>query len=165
MALKSRIGEAQEVDITPMIDIVFQLIIFFMVVMAIAAVYGVAIKFPAGGSSNRNNSSKQPKNIVVYVQSDWIEKEHVVVRDGILKINGKEILLGHSDDHKQWEDERKQGYKVLKARMQNLVDEGYKTDVLMIQGDMKTYHGKIMRVIDVAKDLQIDGFSLVPPVS
>ncbi|MBD3320896.1 MAG: biopolymer transporter ExbD, partial [Chitinivibrionales bacterium] len=37
MMLKSRIKESDEVDLTPMIDVVFQLIIFFMVVMAIAA--------------------------------------------------------------------------------------------------------------------------------
>ncbi len=163
MAIKPRISDAQEVDITPMIDIVFQLIIFFMVVMAIAAVYGVAIKFPAGGSSKRNNETKKPKNIVVYVQSDWIDQGHYIHRDGILKVNGKEIPLAHSDNRDNWPKERENGYKRLRKRMEALVEEGYKTEVIMIQGEMKTYHGKVMQVIDQAKYLGIDGFSLVPP--
>ena len=71
--IKMRVEETTEPDLTPMIDVVFQLIIFFMVIMAIAVVYGVAIKFPAGGGPNNPPPTKGPKSIVVYIQSDLIE--------------------------------------------------------------------------------------------
>jgi hypothetical protein len=41
--------------------------------------------------------------------------------------------------------------------------EGYKKDMLMIQGDVASYHWKILKVIDAAKADSIEAFSLVPP--
>lgn len=185
--LKSRVKEASEVDITPMIDMVFQLIIFFMVVMAIAVVYGVAIKFPPPGQAKKSDNQKKEKRITVFVQRDNIrpgqDGGHVSVGDGVLKINGEEIALTKSDitNYENWEAERKAGFDELQHLMQKLIDKDYMTDILYIQGDMKTYHGKIMRVIDRGKRVKIpgktetlpdgsvvdkvgmDGFSLVPP--
>ncbi|MBD3242143.1 MAG: hypothetical protein GF331_16245 [Chitinivibrionales bacterium] len=182
--LKSRIQEASEVDITPMIDMVFQLIIFFMVVMAIAVVYGVAIKFPPRGEGKPKSDGENKKRVNVYVQQDRITENHVVIRDGILKINGEEIALTRSPltEYLKWEQERKEGFDALQHHMQRLIEKGYETDILYIQGDMKSYHGKVMRVIDRGKRVKIpgetevdsksgevrqkygiDGFSLVPP--
>jgi biopolymer transport protein ExbD len=181
--IKSRVKEASEVDITPMIDVVFQLIIFFMVVMSTAVVYGVAIKFPPPGKGDSPRKEKEEKRLTVYVQQDYITEGHVVIQDGVLKLNGEDIALTRSSikNYLNWGKEREQGYDDLQIRMQKLIDKGYKTDVLFIQGDMKSYHGKIMRVIDRGKRVKvpgteadpktgesrqkygIDGFSLVPP--
>lgn len=182
--LKSRIQEASEVDITPMIDMVFQLIIFFMVVMAIAVVYGVAIKFPPPGPKSNRTNQKKEKQVNVFVQQDRITEDHVVIADGILKINGEEIALTRSPltEYHKWEQERREGFDALQHFMQKLVEQGHKSDILYIRGDMKSYHGKIMRVIDRGKRIKIpgetetdavtgevrpkygfDGFSLVPP--
>jgi biopolymer transport protein ExbD len=163
--METRVREVQEVDITPMIDIVFQLIIFFMVVMAIAAVYGVAIKFPPPGSPENQSKSEDEKRIVVTVKADWIAKGHAIRRDGILKINGEEIPLAHSKDREKWAQEREKGYRYLREQMRHFIEEeGYKKDMIIIKGDVKTYQEKIMKVIDQAKEVGIDGFSLVPPV-
>jgi len=162
MALKTRIKESAEVDITPMIDIVFQLIIFFMVVMAIAVVYGVAIKFPPQGS--QKTQQKKEKRLHVYVTRDQIDENHRLIREGILKLNGEEIVLSVSKDSTKRVAERQRGYDDLLYRMDRLLqEEGYKKDLLLIQGDMKTYHGKILRVIDQGKEVGIEGFSLIPP--
>ena len=42
-----------EVDLTPLIDVVFQLIIFFMVALSISMVYGISIRFPSGSARYR----------------------------------------------------------------------------------------------------------------
>jgi biopolymer transport protein ExbD len=160
--IKSKIKQSEEVDITPMIDIVFQLIIFFMVVMAIAVVYGVAIKFPAG-NNKKNRSDKKQKNIVVYVQADWIDKGHYIRQIGHLKINNEEISLQRSDNRTEWDTHRKEGYDMLEYKMRELIEEGYNDSLLVVQGEMKTYHDKIMRVVDRGKRIGIEGFSLVPP--
>lgn len=183
--MKIRTHENPEVDMTPMIDCVFQLIIFFMVIMAIAVVYGVAIKFPSSGGEGPKKRT-QEKVIRVNVAQDRIyggPDGQVTVADGVLKINGEEIpltdgVLGH---YEEWDGQREKGFDALQYKMQKLVDEGFKTDVLYIQGDMKSYHGKIMRVIDRGKRVKlpektkdeatgqvvnkygIEGFSLVPP--
>ncbi|MBD3320224.1 MAG: hypothetical protein GF350_03925, partial [Chitinivibrionales bacterium] len=135
----------------------------------------VAIKFPPPGSSQSKRNTKKEKNIIVYIQSDHLEKNHQLVRDGIVKLNGEEIALTQTPPNKRyeiikvenvdvWEKEREKAYEFLKGEMKKLLDKGYKSDILIIQGDMKTYHGKILQVIDKAKDLDIDGFSLVPPI-
>ena len=75
--------KVDSVDMTPMIDIVFQLIIFFMMGMALAAVYGVAVKFPFGWPG----PSRPVERIEVYVQSDHIAANHQILKDGILKMS------------------------------------------------------------------------------
>ncbi len=184
-SLKTRMKDAGEIDITPMIDLVFQLIIFFMVVMSIAVVYGVAIKFPPPGSKqDKPDNTKKEKHVNVYVAPDLITKNHVVMRDGVVKINGEEIALtdGILQNYIKWEDQREKAFGELQQHMQTLVEKGHLSDVLFIQGEMKSYHGKIMRVIDRGKRISIpgqtekdpdtgedrpkvgfDGFSLVPP--
>jgi len=197
MAIKTRSTDADEVDITPMIDIVFQLIIFFMVIMAIAVVYGVAIKFPPKSRSNKPPKGAQnEKRIVVTVKEDRITADpksgrHIVLKDGILKIGDEEIAMtktpysleNYREVWLKWEKERKEALDYLQAKMEELiVKKNYKTDILLVRGDMKTYHGKVMMVIDRGKRVQtgemeddpenpgqkkekigISGFSLVPP--
>ena len=189
--IKPRVKEAQEVDITPMIDIVFQLIIFFMVVMAIAVVYGVAIKFPPLGRTDTSKESEKIKRVVVTVGADRITTDHTIVQDGVLKLNGEEIPFtrtafdaqNYQEVYRQWAQEREEALDYLEATIQDLIlSEGYASDIMIIQGDVRSYHGKIMNVIDRGKRVRtgeliddphepgrqtekigIDGFSLVPP--
>jgi biopolymer transport protein ExbD len=181
--VKGNIKEADEIDLTPMIDCIFQLLIFFMVIMSTAVVYGVAIKFPPPGSKEESKSKKQEKNIIVYVGADQIEQGHFLIKDGVVKLNGEEIALTKSaidlekltsmskEQQQQfyaaqlekWDEEREKAFDYLKDKMQELIEKGYKKDILIVQGDMKTYHGKIMRVIDKGKEIGLDAFSLVPP--
>jgi len=160
--MKIKTDAEADINITAMIDCLMQCIIFFMVIMSAQYIYGIAIKFPSGGKA-KGADEKQEKNLVVFVQADWIEKDHRIVQDGILKLNGEEIALATSDDPKKWDDERKRSYEYLQYRMGELIKQGYSKDVMMIQGDMISYHGKIMRVIDCGKADSIKGFSLIPP--
>jgi len=166
--MKLKTGEEADVNITALIDCLMQCIIFFMVIMTAEYTYGVAIKFPAGRGSADDNKPKE-KTITVYIQSDYLDRapdgSHYVKQDGVLKLNGKEIALVTSvGDRTKWEEERARGFGYLRGEMKRLIDEeGYKKDVLTIQGDMKTYHWKVMQVIDAGKADSIAGFSLVPP--
>jgi biopolymer transport protein ExbD len=116
--MKIRTQANPEVDLTPMIDCVFQLIIFFMVIMAIAVVYGVAIKFPSGGGDAPKVKRTQEKHIQVHVAQDRIyggPEGQVTVADGILKINGEEISLtdGVLEHYPDWDDQREKGFDAL----------------------------------------------------
>jgi len=165
MQLKT--SEEADVNITSLIDCLMQCIIFFMVILTAEYVYGVAIKFPAGKGANKEQAKE--KNIVVYVQSDYLDRapdgSHLVKQDGNLKLNGKEIALVTSvNDRTKWGEERERGFAYLRGEMKRLIEqENYKKDVLTIQGDMKTYHWKVMKVIDAGKADSIAAFSLVPP--
>jgi biopolymer transport protein ExbD len=170
MGMKRRKAAASdEIDITPMIDIVFQLIIFFMVAMSIAMVYGISIKFPPNVKTDDKPKESREKRILVYMGADLFDKDHNILRDGELKINDEVVPLGYSpqntpDGRKKFFTERREGFKYLRDKMRFLVkEEGYKDDVLAINGDMVTYHGKIMSVVDQGKAAGIKGFSLSPP--
>jgi biopolymer transport protein ExbD len=169
MAMKRRkAAVTEEVNITPMIDIVFQLIIFFMVAMSIAMVYGISIKFPPNVQPAKQKKSKE-KRLMVYMGADFFNKDHDILRDGELKLNSEVIPLGYSpqntkESKKKFLKERRDGFKYLRDKMRYLIkDEGYKKDVLAINGDMITYHGKIMFIVDQGKAAGIQGFSLSPP--
>lgn len=160
---------SEEIDITSMIDVVFQLIIFFMVAMSMAIVYGIAIKFPPNVKSSANQKKSVEKNIIVYMSADYFDKDHNILRDGELKINDEVIPLGYSDQstpegRKKFLSERKSGFSYLRDKMRHLIkNEGYKNDMLNINGDMITYHEKIVNVIDQGKAAGIKGFALNPP--
>lgn len=167
--MKIKTNEEADVNITSLIDCLMNVIIFFMVIMSAQYVFGVAIKFPPKGSASQKSEQKQEKKIVVYVQSDLLDRapdgRQAVRKDGVLKLNGEDIPMTRSgvEAWENWEKERKEAYELLRSKMAKLISEGYDTTVLTIQGDMKTYHGKIMQVIDKGKECRIEGFSLVPP--
>jgi biopolymer transport protein ExbD len=157
----------EEVDITPMIDIVFQLIIFFMVAMSIAMVYGISIKFPSGGASKKPpkvESKDMEKVVAIYVARDYYNHKHQIQRDGILKLNEVTIPLWDGEEPKNRKAQRDKGYKYLREQLRYLVkSEKYNREKMFIRGDIDTYHGKIVKVIDQGKASGIHGFSLVPP--
>jgi biopolymer transport protein ExbD len=167
--MKMKTDQEADVNITSLIDCLMQCIIFFMVILTAEYIYGVAIKFPQATHNKENKQTKQEKNLIVYVQSDYLDRApdggQKVIQDGVLKLNGKEIaLVTDVKDTAKWASQREYGFTYLKAEMKRLIDkEGYKKDMLLIQGDMKSYHWKIMKVIDAAKEDSIEAFSLVPP--
>jgi biopolymer transport protein ExbD len=161
--VKIKTDDDADVNIVSLIDCLMQCIIFFMVIMSAQYVFGVAIKFPSGGKGQANKDQKQEKNIVVFVQMDNFGKDHLLVREGILKLNGQEIGLSTSDDRTKWDAERKRGFDYLEYKMGELIKEGYSKKSMVIQGDVLSYHGKIMAVIDKGKANGIDGFDLTIP--
>ena len=168
MAMKRREAfEPEEVDITPMIDIVFQLIIFFMVIMSIAMVFGISIKFPPPGKSKDQPKSKESKSLVVYVGYDKVDKDHNILVNGEVKLNGESIPVGYKYDFSKIKTKSFQndsGFLYLEKKMDYLIQsKGYKNKVLTIQGENTSYHGKIMRVIDAGKAVRCSTFALMPP--
>lgn len=170
--MKLKTNEEADVNITSLIDCLMQCIIFFMVILSAEYIYGVAIKFapPSQQQSKKEDGDKKEKTIIVEVGADQLERagdgRHYVVADGVLKLNGKEIPLITDTDRDKWPEQRERAFNHLQDEMKRMVDkEGYKRDMLMIKGDVKTYHWKIMRVIDAGKADSIDAFSLVPPTN
>ena len=165
--MKIKTGEDADVNITALIDCLMQCIIFFMVIMSAQYIFGVAIKFapPAPASQQQKTADeKKEKNVIVYVQADWIDEGHTLIQDGSFKINGEEHGFSRSQDPVAREKERTTAFLWIENRMKTLIEkEGYKKDVMLIQGDMKSYHGKIMKIVDIGKGLGIESFSLVPP--
>lgn len=153
-----------ELDVTPMIDAVFQLILFFMVIIALVVVVGIAIRFPEANDSGRSKKESKEKVLFAYVAKDRIDMMHHIKKYGAIKIVNKDFQLEVMPDSIAQAKEYKKVFKKMKEEIQRLIDEEkYKKDQIIVTGDMTAYQWKIVKIIDLAKQCGVDRFSLTPP--
>jgi biopolymer transport protein ExbD len=80
MAIKKQKSEQQTLDLTPMIDVVFQLLIFFMVTAVFAITPGLDIKLPEAEEAQ----APEKENLFI-----------VVDQDGNMKLNHQEVTFSN----------------------------------------------------------------------
>ena len=80
---KAKIKDADPLDLTPMIDVVFQLLIFFMVTAVFAITPGLAIKLPEAETAQ----APDKENLFI-----------VVDQDGNMKLNHKSVTFANLKD-------------------------------------------------------------------
>ena len=80
---KATIKEAAQLDLTPMIDVVFQLLIFFMVTAVFAITPGLDIKLPEAETAQ----APDKENLFI-----------VVDQDGNMKLNHKSVTFANLKD-------------------------------------------------------------------
>ncbi|TYO99697.1 outer membrane transport energization protein ExbD [Geothermobacter ehrlichii] len=80
MLIRRRSEEEPRVDLTPMVDVVFLLLIFFMISTTFVETPGIDIKLP---ESSLTVSEKKPDEVQVYID-----------RDGNLFFQGKKTGIG-----------------------------------------------------------------------
>ena len=80
---KAKIKEADQLDLTPMIDVVFQLLIFFMVTAVFAITPGLDIKLPEADTAQ----APDKENLFI-----------VVDQDGNMKLNHKTVTFANLKD-------------------------------------------------------------------
>jgi biopolymer transport protein ExbD len=83
MAEKTKIKQAEQIDLTPMIDVVFQLLIFFMVTAVFAITPGLDIKLPEAETAQ----APDKENLFI-----------VVDQDGNMKLNHKTVTFANLKD-------------------------------------------------------------------
>jgi len=77
---KAKIKPAEQLDLTPMIDVVFQLLIFFMVTAVFAITPGLDIKLPEADTAQ----APDKENLFI-----------VVDQDGNMKLNHKTVTFAN----------------------------------------------------------------------
>jgi biopolymer transport protein ExbD len=115
--------ESRPLNLTPLIDVVFQLLIFFMVTAVFAITPGLDIKLPEAEESE----APEKENLFV-----------VVDEDGNMKLNHKTVTFVN-----------------LKNELTKKRRELDNTTVLIIQGDEMSFHGQVVKVMDVARQVGI----------
>ena len=80
---KAKIKQAEQLDLTPMIDVVFQLLIFFMVTAVFAITPGLDIKLPEAETAQ----APDKENLFI-----------VVDQDGNMKLNHKSVTFANLKD-------------------------------------------------------------------
>ena len=121
--IQRKAGERREItaglNMTPMIDVVFQLLIFFMVTAVFAITPGLDIKLPEA------ETAENPEKENLFITID---------QDGNLKLNHKSVTFANLRD------------EIIKKR--KMLDN---TTMIIIQADKKTYHGVVVKAMDIAK--------------
>lgn len=113
-----------EINLTPLIDIVFQLLIFFLITTTFVQNPGIDVELPK--ASAEANPSEQESVIIA------VTKEGRVIHEG-RPVSDDELRTRLQEHHKQ-----------------------RATATVIVQADTNTPHGKVVEVMDLARQV---GFS------
>lgn len=128
MARKVRTEEEDAaIDMTPMLDIVFIMLIFFIVTTVFVKEAGIEVNKPEA------SEAFMPKNA--------------------------NIFIAITDDGDVWLDKRQVAVDSVRANIERLLTE-QPTDYVIIQADVKSKHGVLVKVMDQVKDAGVDKISV-----
>jgi len=124
-----------EINMTPMIDCVFLLLIFFMVATSFAPIPGIRVKLPPPGMPQ---SSQTPQNLILRISDPETTAFGVMVlNDNIISMDRLLVAFQAA---------------TLKQK-----------EMLIIQSGRSVLHDQIVQVMDLAKraDIKKIGFAMV----
>ncbi len=127
---KMRKSKTPKLNMAPMIDCVFLLLIFFMVATTFTPMRGIRVKLPPPNPVDFMD--QQPKGMVIQIQNPLGDD-----RVGTMLLDGTIVLF----------DE-------MFTLMLNATDE--QRAKLIIRAQREVYHEQIVKVMDTAKDAGID---------
>ena len=125
----SRSQKSVEMDMAPMIDCVFLLLIFFMVSTTFAPMPGIRVQLPPPGKPNPN----KPKGLIIRIANPEMGQVK-----GVMVLNDEIIE-----------------YNDIYTKLLNQPDEI--KNMLIIQSERDVLHEQIIKVIDLAKQAGIVG--------
>jgi biopolymer transport protein ExbD len=125
-----------EINMTPLIDAVFLLLIFFMVATSFAPIPGILVKLPPPGMPQ---SSQTPQNLILRISDP-----DPGVPNGVMVLNENIISVD----------------RLLVAFQAATLKQ---KEMLIIQSGRSVLHGQIVEVMDLAKraDIKKIGFAMV----
>ncbi len=116
---RQREETTQAIPMTPLIDCVFLLLIFFMVAAVFSVTPGLDVKLPESETA----TAPEQQNLFI-----------VIDKDGNMKLNHRTVTF---DNLKQMIEENRRKLDM--------------TTTLIIQADKRTFHGVVVKVMDIAK--------------
>ena len=133
--VRRKARQTPEVNMTPMIDAVFLLIIFFMLATTFAPLPGIRVKLPPPGQPTK----EKPKGLVMRI-SDPVAANS----EGVMVLNGEIVT-----------------YDNAFGRFMNTLPE--EKDMLVIQSGRQVMHEQIVTIMDLAKRAGVEkiGFAMV----
>ena len=135
LATKLKEKKAPKMDMAPMIDIVFLLLIFFMVSTTFAPMPGIRVQLPPPGKP----TTEKPKGLIVRVANPEASQREgtMILNDEIVDFNQMFNLFINAPDEIK--------------------------NMLIIQSERQVMHQQIIKLMDLAKQAGIDkiGFAIV----
>ena len=123
--------EDNEVNLTPMLDVVFIMLIFFIVTASFVKEAGIEITRPGASTATRNEKGN--------------------------------ILIAITDTNQVWMDRRQIDPKALRANIERMRAEN-PNGAVIIQADVKSENGLLVKVMDAAKLAGVQSISLAAEI-
>lgn len=124
---RNREEEDASIDMTPMLDIVFIMLIFFIVTTSFVKEAGIQVNKPEANQANKEPSAN--------------------------------IFIAIRDTGEIWMDKRQVDVKRVAANLERMLAE-QPTDLVVIQADKESEHGRVVEVMDQIKEAGIDKISI-----
>ncbi len=128
---RNRNKAESEVNLTPMLDVVFIMLIFFIVTASFVKEAGIEINRPGASTATRKEKGN--------------------------------ILIAITDTNQVWMDRRQVDPRALRANIERMRAENPQGAVI-IQADVKSQNGLLVKVMDAAKLAGVESISLAAEV-
>ena len=128
---RNRKKSESEVNLTPMLDVVFIMLIFFIVTASFVKEAGIEINRPGASTATRKEKGN--------------------------------ILIAITDTNQGWMDRRQVDPRALRANIERMRAENPQGAVI-IQADIKSQNGLLVKVMDAAKLAGVESISLAAEV-
>lgn len=124
-----------DIQMAPLIDCVFLLLIFFMVATTFAPQAGIRVKLPPPSQA----TTEKPKGLIIRIANPEMSQEW-----GTMVLNDEIVVM-----------------KELLGKFQNATIE--QKSMLIIQAERDVFHEQIVKIMDLAKQAGINdiGFAMV----
>jgi biopolymer transport protein ExbD len=138
--------EDEELDMTPMVDVAMQLILFFMVTSTMIMQMCLSFPQPAPDENQRAEARPTPQTL------DDLKKDSIVV-----KIKGDNSILV---------DEEKVPTKDtdLVAKLQKIKHDRNPNGGVVIQAEEAAYHETVVKVVDSVNEARLDPIKMANPI-
>jgi biopolymer transport protein ExbD len=139
---KRKHEEQEELDMTPMVDVAMQLILFFMVTSSMIMQMCLQFPHPAPDTDRPTVQEKIPK-------VDELKTDHIIV-----KIKSDNSILV---------DEEKTKEADLTSKMQSIKHARNPNGGVVIQADEQAFHETVVRVVDAANLARVEPIKMANP--
>lgn len=136
--------DPEELDMTPMVDVAMQLILFFMVTSSMIMQMCLTFPKPAPADDRPVAQPTVPK-------IDDLKKDHIMV-----KVKGDNTIL--VDEEKQPTKDTELAEKLMKIKHDRNPNGG-----IVIQAEEAAYHETVVKVVDAASQAKIDQIKMSNP--
>jgi biopolymer transport protein ExbD len=131
MVFRTRKRKQVSLSVTPLIDVLFLLLIFFMVTGTFKRAGELELRLPESSTSTPSKSESEAKDL-----------ELVLTEDGLLLLDGENVELPN-----------------LKRRLQTIVAEDAEKRV-MIKAESGVQHWEVVRLLDIVREAGFPGVGL-----
>jgi biopolymer transport protein ExbD len=137
--------EQEELDMTPMVDVAMQLILFFMVTSSMVMQMCLSFPKPALEETNRPQVTQTVQKL------DDLKTDHIIVK---IKADNSVLV-----------DEEKQPTKDtdLKEKLESIKHARNPNGGIVIQADESAYHETVVKVVDAANLARIEPIKMANP--